>query len=196
MSAAAEQESSGSLIRPVVLVGLMGAGKTSVGRRLAETLQVPFHDSDHEIETAAGMEIREIFETYGELSFREGEARVIARLLSGPPGVLATGGGAFMSPAIRREISDMGISVWLNGDLETLWLRVKDRNTRPLLQQPDAKGVLRKLIAERYPIYANADVEVLTEAHLSHEEMVMRILTALRAHAARSGQAILSGHTS
>ena len=182
MTTAVEQTPPVRLARTLVLVGLMGAGKTSVGRRLAEALQVPFHDSDHEIELAAGMTIKDIFSELGEPAFREGEVRVISRLLYGTPGVLATGGGAFMSEDVRRLISERGVSVWLNGDLSTLWDRVKDRNTRPLLQQPDPKGVLASLIEARYPTYGLADIAVRTEGGLAHEVMVERILAAVRSY--------------
>lgn len=182
MSSVAEQKITVTLTRPIVLVGLMGAGKTSVGKRLASFLDVPFHDSDAEIEAAAGLEVREIFERFGEPYFRDGEARVIRRLLSGPPGVLATGGGAFMSPELRKEIGRTALSVWLDADLETLWQRVKDKPTRPLLQQPEPKKVLSKLLADRAPYYAEAAVKVQSEAGLSHDQMVWRILEAVRAY--------------
>jgi len=181
MTAAAKQTQIVPLRRTLVLVGLMGAGKTSVGRRLAEALDAPFHDSDHEIEVAAGMSIRDIFENLGEPAFREGEVRVISRLLSGSPGVLATGGGAFMSEEVRRLIAAQAVSVWLDGDLETLWDRVKDRTTRPLLEQADPKGVLADLIEVRYPVYAMADITVRTEGGLTHDAMVERIISAVRA---------------
>ncbi|MHA3913530.1 shikimate kinase [Halovulum sp. GXIMD14793] len=167
------------LTRTIMLVGLMGAGKTSVGRRLASVLKVPFNDSDHEIELAAGMKIAEIFDKFGEAYFRDGEKRVIARLLDGRPMVLATGGGAFMSPEIRAAIAEHGVSVWLNAGLETLWDRVKDRTTRPLLLQPNAKQVLSDLLEKRNPVYAEAQVHVMSEAGQAHEAMVGRIVTAL-----------------
>lgn len=162
-----------------MLVGLMGAGKTSVGRRLASVLKVPFNDSDHEIELAAGMKIAEIFDKFGEDYFRDGEKRVIARLLDGRPMILATGGGAFMSPEIRAAIAEHGVSVWLNAGLETLWDRVKDRTTRPLLLQPNAKQVLSDLLEKRNPVYAEAQVHVMSESGQTHEAMVGRIVTAL-----------------
>lgn len=182
MSPVAEQKITITLTRTIVLVGLMGAGKTSVGKRLAALLDVPFHDSDQEIEAAAGLEVREIFERFGEPYFRDGEARVIRRLLSGPPGVLATGGGAFMSAELRGDIARTAISVWLNADLDTLWQRVKDKPTRPLLQQPEPKKVLGKLLRDRGPVYAQASVVVQSEAGLSHDQMVWRILEAVRAY--------------
>ncbi|NNU80558.1 shikimate kinase [Halovulum dunhuangense] len=182
MAADPEQKITVTLTRPLVLVGLMGAGKTSVGKRLAAFLDVPFHDSDHEIEAAAGLEVREIFERFGEPYFREGEVRVIRRLLGGPAGVLATGGGAFIQPAIREDIAQTGLSIWLNGDLETLWQRVRDKPTRPLLQQKDPRGVLGRLLEARAPVYALADITVPTELGVTHEQMVRRILEAVRAH--------------
>ena len=182
VTVAAEQKLTITLGRTIVLIGLMGAGKTSVGKRLAAMLGVPFSDSDAEIVAAAGMEIPEIFERYGEAEFRDGEQKVIARLLTQTPRVLATGGGAFMNATIRQAISDSALSVWLNADLETLWDRVRDRPTRPLLQVPDPKGTLAALLETRGPVYALADVVVPSEAGQSHEEMVERILRAIRAH--------------
>ena len=160
----------------------MGAGKTSVGRKLAAFLGVPFSDSDAEIVTAAGMEIPEIFERFGEPHFREGEKRVISRLLGESPRVLATGGGAFMNDGIRAEISKHALSVWLNADLDTLWQRVRDRPTRPLLQRPNPRQVLSDLLDVRYPVYAHADVAVPSEVGITHEDMVARILRAIRAY--------------
>jgi shikimate kinase len=146
--------------RSIVLVGLMGAGKTKIGRRLATRLGLPFFDSDEEIETAAGETIEEIFANRGEAVFRDGERRVIARLLSGPVHVLATGGGAFMDPATRRIIAQRGVSVWLRADLDVLFARVSRRSNRPLLKTPDPRGVLAELIERRYPIYAEADLTI------------------------------------
>jgi shikimate kinase len=146
--------------RAIVLVGLMGAGKTKIGRRLASRLSLPFFDSDEEIETAAGETIEEIFANRGEAMFRDGERRVIARLLQGPPHVLATGGGAFMDPATRALITRRGVSVWLRADLDTLFARVSRRTNRPLLKTPDPRAVLAELIDRRYPIYAEADVTI------------------------------------
>ncbi len=180
MIAASAPKSELRLTRPIVLVGLMGAGKTSVGRRLAAALGAEFFDSDHEIEAAAGMEVREIFERFGETYFREGERRVISRLLSGPPAVIATGGGAFMSPEIRQEIADCGVSVWIRADLDLLWERVKDKPTRPLLMRPDAREVLAGLLEARYPVYGEADVTVDSEPGLAHERMARKILEAVR----------------
>jgi len=146
--------------RTIVLVGLMGAGKTKIGRRLATRLNLPFFDSDIEIEAAAGETIEEIFRNRGEGVFRDGERRVIARLLTQPIHVLATGGGAFMDPATRALIYRRGVSVWLRADLDVLAARVARRNNRPLLQQRDARTVLAELIERRHPIYAEADVTI------------------------------------
>jgi shikimate kinase len=148
------------LPRTVAVVGLMGAGKSSIGRRLAQRLKVPFVDADCEIEAAAGVTIEEIFERHGEASFRDGERRVIARLLEGPVCTLATGGGAFMDPSTRALMRERAISVWLKADLDTLLPRVLRRNNRPLLKAGEPRAVLERLIAERYPIYAEADLAV------------------------------------
>jgi shikimate kinase len=147
-------------IRTIVLVGLMGAGKTNIGRRLAARLNLPFFDSDSEIETAAGETIEEIFRNRGEAVFRDGERRVIARLLSQPAHVLATGGGAFMDPATRAVIARRGVSVWLRADLETLLTRVARRSNRPLLKQGNPRAVLTELIECRHPVYAEADITI------------------------------------
>ncbi|MEO1275558.1 MAG: shikimate kinase [Pseudomonadota bacterium] len=177
----ADQTARVRLNRTLVLVGLMGAGKTSVGRRLAAAIDVPFLDSDAEIEAAHGLEIREIFETFGEPYFRDGEARVIRRLLDGPPAVLATGGGAFMADALRADIQARALTIWLDADLPTLWARVKDRPTRPLLQQPEPRNVLARLLEERSPVYAEAALRVPSDPGQSHEVMMRRILEAVRA---------------
>lgn len=146
--------------RSIVLVGLMGAGKTTVGRRLAQRLGLAFIDADAEIERAAGETIPEIFERHGEAVFRDGERRVIARLLEQGPQVLATGGGAFMDPETRAKIAALGISVWLKADLDVLMRRVGRRSTRPLLKQGDPRATMEKLMAVRYPVYAEADITV------------------------------------
>src|SRR5215813_1761679 len=146
--------------RSVVLVGMMGAGKSSIGRRLATRLGIPFVDADTEIESAAGMTITEIFESKGEPYFRAGEARVIARLLENGPQVLATGGGAFMSVDTRALVRDRGVSVWLKAEPELLLRRIKRRNDRPLLKTEDPAARLKQLIEERYPIYAESEVTV------------------------------------
>ncbi len=189
MPSIADHKPRVALARSLVLVGLMGAGKTSVGKRLAAALRVPFHDSDEEIEAAAGMEVREIFERFGEPYFRDGEARVIRRLLDGPPGVLATGGGAFLQPDLRAEIKARALTVWLDADLPTLWARVKDKPTRPLLQKPRPREVLADLLAARAPVYAEAAVRVKSEAGATHEAMARRILEAVRDHDRASGAA-------
>ena len=150
------------LDRPIVMVGMMGAGKSAIGRRLAQRLGMPFVDADAEIERAAGCSIAEIFEKHGEADFRDGERRVIARLLLGPVGVLATGGGAFMDSETRARIRAGAISVWLKADLDTLVERVSRRNHRPLLQNGDPREILAQLMTERYPIYAEADITVET----------------------------------
>ena len=148
--------------KTIALVGLMGAGKSSIGRRLGQALGLPFMDADAEIEVAAGASIEEIFARDGEAAFRNGERRVIARLLDGPAQILATGGGAFMDPTTRSLIRARAISVWLRADLETLLVRVGRRNNRPLLKTGDPRAVLTRLIAERYPVYAEADITIDT----------------------------------
>jgi shikimate kinase len=164
--------------RAIVLVGMMGAGKSSIGRRLAGTLDIPFVDADTEIEKAAGMTIPEIFESQGEAYFRAGEARVIARLLEGGPMVLATGGGAFMNDQTRALVSERGVSVWLKAELDVLLKRVKRRADRPLLKTDDPAATLEQLIALRYPTYALADVTVLSR-DVPHETIVAEIIAAL-----------------
>lgn len=146
--------------RTLVLVGMMGAGKTAVGRRLAAAFGLPFIDADEEIEAAAGCSISDIFALHGETAFRDGERRVIERLLRQPVAVLATGGGAFMDPRIRAAIKGSGISIWLKADLETLWHRVRRRSHRPLLNTPNPKETLEALMKTRYPVYAEADITV------------------------------------
>ncbi|HMN71159.1 MAG TPA: 3-dehydroquinate synthase [Rhodoblastus sp.] len=164
--------------RSIVLVGMMGCGKTSAGRRLAERLGLPFVDADHEIEAAHQMSIAEIFARYGEPYFRDGERRVMARLLASGPNVVATGGGAFMNEQTRGRIADSGVSIWLRAEFDVLMKRVRRRPTRPLLQNPDPEGTLRRLMDERYPVYAKADVTVETrDAHFDAVvEDVMRAL--------------------
>ena len=178
------------LRRPLVLVGLMGAGKTSVGKRLAQQLGVGFVDSDAEIERAAGMTIPEIFARLGEPAFRDGERRVIARLLTEKPGVLATGGGAFIEPRTREEIARHATSVWLRAELGVLWDRVRDRPGRPLLQASDPRQVLSDLLDRRYPIYAEADVVVDSRRGGTQEAMAQAIVRAVRDwDASRPGRA-------
>jgi shikimate kinase len=170
--------------RSIVLVGMMGAGKSSVGRKLASRLALDFVDADTEIETAAGMSIPDIFETRGEAEFRTGEARVIARLLETGPQVLATGGGAFMNSDTRSAIRVRGISIWLRADFDVLMKRIKRRNDRPLLKTDDPAATLRELIDRRYPTYAEADITVDSRDVL-HDVIVDEILNALRTHLSR-----------
>ena len=165
--------------RTITLVGLMGAGKSTVGRRLASRLDLPFVDADSEIEAAAGCTIPEIFERHGEAEFRAGERRVISRLLRGRPKVLATGGGAFMDPDTRQRIKARGISVWLRADLELLMARVARRDNRPLLKQGDPREIMERLMAQRYPVYAEADITVESNEG-PHDAIVERIVDALR----------------
>jgi shikimate kinase len=164
--------------RSVVLVGMMGAGKSSIGRRLAARLGIPFTDADAEIEAAAGMTIPDIFATRGEADFRAGEARVIARLLESGPQVLATGGGAFMNEATRAAVAAKGISVWLKAEFEVLMRRIKRRQDRPLLKTEDPGATLRRLLAERDPVYATADIGVQSR-DVPHEKIVDEIIEAL-----------------
>ncbi|WP_312166978.1 shikimate kinase [Phenylobacterium sp.] len=165
--------------RTITLVGLMGVGKSSVGRRLANALELPFKDADVEIEAAAGRSIPDIFAEMGEPAFREGERRVIARLLEDPPHVLATGGGAFMNDETRALIKERSISVWLKADLEVLVRRVSRKDSRPLLSGKDPLEVLTELAEKRYPVYAQADVMVETgdTAHHVTVDQVIRALT-------------------
>jgi len=151
---------SGRLQRTIALVGLMGVGKSTVGRKLAESLGAAFVDSDEEIEKAAGLTVQEIFDRHGEPEFRRGERRVIERLLNGPPIVLATGGGAYIDPDTRALMKDKAITVWLRADLDLIWKRVNRRDTRPLLKRDNPRQVLADLHAARSPIYAEADVVV------------------------------------
>jgi len=149
-----------ALPRTVALVGMMGAGKSSVGRRLAVALGVPFFDADCEIEAAAGRPISDIFAVHGEAEFRRGERQVMARLLRQPPCVLATGGGAVLDPATRALLRERAVTIWLRADLDTLMKRVERRDSRPLLRTADPRGVLSRLLAERSPLYAEADLTV------------------------------------
>ena len=165
--------------RTIVLVGMMGAGKTSVGKRLAETLDLPFFDADEEIERAAGRTITEIFEQRGEAEFREGERRVIARLLDQLPHVMATGGGAFVSPQTRELVSRKAISVWLKASPEVLARRVARKNTRPLLQGQDPRQVLEALLEKREAAYGQADV-IIDSGDGPHQATVDAIIAALK----------------
>jgi shikimate kinase len=164
--------------RSIVLVGLMGAGKSTVGRRLAQKLGLPFRDADNEIEAAAGMSIPDIFSIHGEGYFRDGERRVIARLLQEGPMVLATGGGAFMNEETRARIAENGISIWLRADLDVLMRRVRKRATRPLLQNADPEGTMRQLMEKRHPVYALADLTVVSH-EAPHDRVVVEIMGVL-----------------
>jgi shikimate kinase len=164
--------------RSIVLIGLMGAGKTAVGRRLASRLDLPFIDADAEIELAAGMSVSEIFAEHGEAYFRQGERKVIKRLLETGPQVLATGGGAYMNAETRANIKERGISVWLRAELRVLLKRVNRRDNRPLLAAGDPESVMRRLLAEREPIYAKADI-VVDSREVPHDVMVGAVIDAL-----------------
>jgi shikimate kinase len=168
----------GPFSKTIALVGLSGVGKSSVGRRLAAALSMPFRDADAEVEAAAGRPIAEIFEQYGEAAFRDGERRVIARLLADPPHVLATGGGAFMNPETRALIKAQAISIWLKADIEVLARRVGRKENRPLLTGKDPLDVLTAQANERYPAYAEADIAVET-GDTPHQVAVEAILKAL-----------------
>jgi shikimate kinase len=170
--------------RPIVLIGLMGAGKSCVGRRLAARLGLPFLDSDVEFEAAAGCTIADYFARFGEPAFRDGERRVIARLLEGPPSVLATGGGAFCDAETRARIQDGALSVWLRADLELLVKRTVGRDHRPLLKQGDPREILARLMEARYPLYALADLAVDTSDD-PPEITVAQVLDALAQYVER-----------
>lgn len=169
--------------KPIVMVGLMGAGKTSVGRALAHYLGVPFVDSDKEIERAAGCSVVDIFSLYGEREFRRVEQQVVARLLNTPPTpkVLSTGEGAFITPEVRSQVLDQAISIWLKADLDLLVKRTRFRNTRPQLLHNDSKKILAQLIAERYNTYAMADVTVETFDE-SLRKTLAKVVDALKQH--------------
>ena len=169
------------LIRPVVLVGLMGVGKTSVGRRLADALSTPFVDSDEEVEEAAAMTIPEIFDSLGEPAFREGERRVIARLIDAGPRIISTGGGAFMNDQTRALVKARAVSVWMKADLDTLVERTGRKANRPLLQGGDPREILAGLMARRHPVYAEADICVPSRIDDRHEAVAARIVAALDA---------------
>jgi shikimate kinase len=167
--------------RSIVLIGMMGAGKSSVGRRLAARLGLRFVDADTEIEAAAGMSIADIFAAHGEAYFRSGEARVIARLLEGGPQVMATGGGSVMNADTRASIRTKGVSIWLDADYEVLLRRVRRRTDRPMLKTAEPAETLRRLLAERKPIYAQADL-ILRSRDAPHETIVSEALAALSVH--------------
>jgi shikimate kinase len=166
--------------RSIALVGMMGAGKTVIGRRLAARLGVGFIDTDHEIEAAACLTIPEIFDRHGEAYFRDRECRVVARLIGGGPRVVATGGGAFIHAATRAAIRAGAISVWLKADFDVLMRRVRKRSNRPLLQTPDPEGTMQRLMDQRYPIYAEADVTVVSRDG-AQEQVVRDVLAGLEA---------------
>lgn len=168
--------------KTIVLVGMMGSGKTAVGRRLAAQLRLPFRDADAEIEAAAGCSVSDIFARYGEKEFRSAERKIVTRLLDEPPHVLATGGGAFIDDGVRALIKAKAISVWLNADIELLAQRVARKTTRPLLKDGDPREVLEKLMRERAPIYAKADVTVESGAG-AHDAVVKKIVAALEQRA-------------
>lgn len=169
----------------IVFVGMMGAGKTTLGRRVAARLDLPFADVDIEIEKAAAETVSDIFTRYGEAYFRDGERRVIARLLADGPQILATGGGAFMNAETRAAIARAGVSVWIEADPAVLYQRLKHKTNRPMLAGPDPEGKLRRLVGERYPIYAQADVTVPSR-DVSKDMMTEEILLALDAHFTRT----------
>ncbi len=172
--------------RSIVLIGLMGAGKTAIGRRLANRLGLEFVDADNEIEIAAGKSISDIFAEHGESQFRRGEEKVIARLLKCGPQVLATGGGAYMSEATRANIGEQGVAVWLKGSLDVLMGRVKRRDHRPLLKTDDPEAVMKRLMDERYPVYAGADITVESR-DVAHDIIVGEIISALAGRKQPSG---------
>jgi len=172
------------LTRTVALVGLMGAGKSAIGRRLAQRLGLPFVDADDEIERAAGCTVSEFFERFGEAEFRAGERRVIARLLEGPPQVLSTGGGAYMDPETRALLRARALTVWLRADIEVLYERVRRRANRPLLRAGNPREILGQLMAERYPVYAEADLVVESTAQPADRTTEEVIEALRRRHAA------------
>ncbi len=172
--------------RTVVLVGLMGAGKTCIGRRLAARLALKFVDADDEIEAAAGCSVEEIFERYGQSAFRDGERRVIVRLLSKPVHILSTGGGAFMDSRTRQAIHERAISIWLRAELDLLLKRTARRNDRPLLKNGDPRAILEKLMTERYPLYGKADI-IVDSTDGPPEIIVERVFSALRHHIREHG---------
>jgi shikimate kinase len=186
-SASQEAEIAAALgTRSLVLVGMMGAGKSTIGRRLSARLRLPFLDADTEIEAAAGMSISDIFETHGEPQFRDGEARVIARLLDNGPAVIATGGGAFMREETRRRIQDKAVSIWLKADADIIMKRVKRRADRPLLQTPDPAATIGRLIEEREPVYQHADLTIWSR-DVPHEKIVDECVDALHARLCGDG---------
>jgi shikimate kinase len=189
VSASREAEILAALgTRLIVLVGMMGAGKSTIGRRLAARLGLPFLDADSEIEAAAGMSIPDIFEAHGEPQFRDGEARVIARLLESGPAVLATGGGAFMREETRDRVGAKAVSIWLKADADIIMRRVRRRADRPLLQTPDPEATVGRLISEREPVYQHADLTVWSR-DVPHEKIVDECLDALHARLRANAEA-------
>ncbi len=181
MLAAPKVDSHGiDLSRPIVLIGMMGAGKSAIGRMMAQKLDIPFVDADHEIELAADLSIEEIFDVHGEEHFRDGECRVIERLLETAPCVLATGGGAFMQDKTRQHILNNGLSIWMNAEFDVLWDRVSRRTHRPLLKTADPQATLKQLMVERYPVYAGADITIESE-DITKEAMRDRMIDAIKA---------------
>ena len=166
--------------RCVVLIGMMGAGKSTIGRRMAARLRLPFLDADTEIEAAAGMSIPDIFESHGEPHFRDGEARVIARLLDNGPAVIATGGGAFMREETRGRIRDKAVSIWLKAEVDVIMKRVRRRSDRPLLQNADPEATVSRLLGEREPVYGTADITILSR-DVPHDKIVDECIDALHA---------------
>ena len=180
--------------RSVVLVGMMGAGKSTIGRRLSVRLRLPFLDADSEIEVAAGMSIPDIFETQGESYFRDGEAKVIARLLDSGPGVLATGGGAFMREETRNRIGAKAVSIWLKADADIIMRRVRRRADRPLLQTADPAATVERLLEERAPVYGHADITIWSR-DVPHEKIVEECLDALHARLCREASGTMNATT-
>ncbi len=174
----AEETITNNINKPIVLVGLMGAGKTSVGERLAKRLDIPFIDADQEIEKESGCTITEIFSIFGEDYFRKLEEKVISKLLDQPPHVLATGGGAFMNERVRNIIKERAISIWLRAELDVLLERVERKNTRPLLETGDKREILEALMKKRYPIYSEADL-VVDSSNGPHYKVVDEIIWKL-----------------
>lgn len=174
--------SPGALRRSVVLVGMMGSGKTAVGKALAARLQVPFLDSDAAIEEAAHATIAEIFARDGEPFFRDRESEVISRLLSGPPAIVSTGGGAFMSERNRRVIAEKGVALWLDADIDTLWERVRHKDSRPLLRTADPRRTLAEIYEKRVPVYRLADLKVTAEPRFSIDDTANRVVAVLAGH--------------
>ncbi len=174
------------LRKTVVMVGMMGAGKTAIGTALARLIGVPFLDSDEQIEQAANMSVAEIFDTYGESFFREKESLVLARLLEGNPCILSTGGGAYLSEANRQMIAENGLAVWLKADRELLWARVRHKTTRPLLQVADPRARLFELLEAREQYYGQAGLVVEADPNYSVQEMAEHVLAAVLAHSSQS----------